>query len=98
MNVIFSRTGARRYGVLVQRLGFPTVEMNPGPGYDSELPHDLIHFVVENVLGLSRGVFGQLAAGGDAGTFRLPVASSASRAMEGTMSQYASDATILRSS
>lgn len=33
------------------------------------MPHDLLHLVVEAQLGLTRGVFGQLAAGGDAGTF-----------------------------
>lgn len=79
MEVTFERTGARRYGVRVTRAGFPTVEMDPAPGYDPRLPHDLIHFVVEEELGLSRGVFGQLAAGGHAGTFRLGPASSGSR-------------------
>jgi hypothetical protein len=29
----------------------------------------MAHFVVENELGITGGVFGQLAAGGDAGTF-----------------------------
>ncbi len=79
MNVSFSRTGSRRYGVVVERPPFPSVVMNPAPGYDPALPHDLIHFVVEDTLGLSLGVFGQLAAGGDAGTFRLPATSSSSR-------------------
>lgn len=79
MNVIFSRTGSRRYGVVVQRPPFPPVVMNPAPGYDPELPHDLVHFVVEDLLGLPLGVFGQLAAGGDAGTFRLASTSSTSR-------------------
>ena len=48
---------------------FPDFEMNPAPGYDNLIPHDLMHMVVEAQLGLSRAVFGQLAAGGDAGTF-----------------------------
>lgn len=52
-----------------KRETFPDVEMNPAPGYDPLLPHDLMHLVVEAQLGLTRGVFGQLAAGGDAGTF-----------------------------
>jgi hypothetical protein len=43
--------------------------MNPAPGYDPIMPHDLLHLVVESELGLSRGIFGQVAAGGDAGTF-----------------------------
>jgi hypothetical protein len=37
------------------------------------MPHDMMHLVVEAQLGLTRGVFGQLAAGGNAGTFRLSV-------------------------
>jgi hypothetical protein len=45
--------------------------MNPAPGYDDSLPHDLVHFVVEAELGISRGIFGQLAAGGNAGTFQI---------------------------
>lgn len=48
--------------------------MNPAPGYDPLMPHDLLHLVVESELGLTRGVFGQVAAGGHAGTFH-PVAS-----------------------
>jgi len=47
--------------------------MDPAPGYDKLIPHDMMHLVVESQLGLSRGVFGQLAAGGDAGTFHLPL-------------------------
>jgi hypothetical protein len=45
--------------------------MNPAPGYDPLIPHDMMHLVVEAKLGLSQGIFGQLAAG--AGTFRLRV-------------------------
>lgn len=71
MDVRFEQTGERRYGVFVDRTAYPSVEMNPAPSYDEDLPHDFVHFVVEEELGLSRGVFGQLAAGGDAGTFRI---------------------------
>lgn len=71
MDVTFKRTGERRYGVFVARPEHPDVEMNPAPSYDDDLPHDFIHFVVEEELGLARGVFGQLAAGGDSGTFRI---------------------------
>ena len=63
MKVTFTRTGTGRYGVQATPVGFPTVEMNPAPGYDAYLPHDLIHFAVEAELGLPLGVFGQLAAG-----------------------------------
>ena len=71
MIVVFRRTGERRYSVEAQRPGFPDVMMNPAPGYDALIPHDLMHLVVEAQLGLKRGIFGQLAAG--AGTFQLAV-------------------------
>ena len=71
MILVFRRTGQRRYAVEAQRAGFPDLEMNPAPGYDQRMPHDLMHAVVEAQLGLTRGIFGQLAAGGDAGTFQL---------------------------
>lgn len=56
-----------------QRPGFPNLEMNPAPGYDARMPHDLMHLVVEAQLGLAHGIYGQLAAGGDAGSFHLSV-------------------------
>lgn len=70
MVVVFSRTGERRYAIDVKRPPFLDVEMNPAPGYDRFMPHDLMHLVVEAQLGLTRGIFGQLSSGGDAGTFR----------------------------
>ena len=70
MLVIFRRTGQRRYAVEIRRPTFGEVEMNPAPGYDELFPHDMLHLVVEAQLGLTRGIFGQLAAGGHAGTFR----------------------------
>jgi hypothetical protein len=73
MIVIFQRSGHRRYAVEAHRSGRPDVVMNPAPGYDRLIPHDLMHLVVEAGLGLTRGVFGQLAAGGDAGTFHVPM-------------------------
>lgn len=69
MKVQFRRTGDRRYAVTIIRPECATLEMNPAPGYDARLPHDLVHFVVERELGLRHGIFGQLAAGGTAGTF-----------------------------
>src|SRR5215203_1276985 len=75
MIVAFRRTGQRKYAVEAQRSGFPDVEMNPAPGFDPLMPHDLMHLVVEAQLGLRQGIFGQLAAGGDAGTFHLFVKS-----------------------
>lgn len=70
MIVEFKRTGERRYSVTVFREGHPTIIMDPAPGYDPVIPHDLAHFIVESEIGLRGGVFGQLAAGGNAGTFR----------------------------
>lgn len=69
MEVQFKRTGERRYAVTIFREGYPTIEMNPAPGYDPIMPHDLAHLIVEKEIGLRRGIFGQLAAGGNAGTF-----------------------------
>jgi hypothetical protein len=69
MNVTFTKTGERRYRVLVEGPGVVTAQMDPAPGYDPLLPHDMAHFVVEHTLGLD-GVFGQLAKGGHAHTFR----------------------------
>ena len=73
MLLVFRRTGNRRYAVVAKRAEMPDVEMDPAPGYNQLIPHDLMHLVVEAKLGLARGIFGQLAAG--AGTFRLRVKS-----------------------
>jgi hypothetical protein len=69
MLVTFTRTGERQYAVRATLEGMPDVEMNPAPGYDSFMPHDLQHFIVERALGIDRAIYGQLAAGGTAGTF-----------------------------
>jgi hypothetical protein len=45
--------------------------MNPAPGYDDLLPHDLVHLLVEIRWGLRDGIYGEVAAGGNADTFRL---------------------------
>ena len=50
--------------------GTPAVTMNPAPGFDPRLPHDLVHYAVEREHGIELGVFGQLAAGGNLRTFR----------------------------
>jgi len=78
MLVIFRRTGQRQYAIEARRPRFGAVEMNPAPGYDELMPHDLLHLVVEAQLGLTHGIFGQLAAGGHAGTFRSYVGPSKS--------------------
>lgn len=70
MEVTFRKTGSRQYAIDVRRERFPDVTMDPAPGFDLHLPHDLVHFVVEAEMGLELGVFGQLAKGGNSGTFR----------------------------
>lgn len=67
MNVRFRRTGVRRYAVVVTLAGEPPRAMDPAPGYDDDIPHDLVHYVVEAELGLTNGVYGRAARG--AGTF-----------------------------
>jgi hypothetical protein len=69
VNVIFRKTGARRYGVWVERELASALMMDPAPGFDEYLPHDLLHFVAEAEWGLDGAVFGRLASGADAGTF-----------------------------
>jgi hypothetical protein len=73
MYLVFRRTGKRRYAVEAHREQWPDLEMDPAPGFHSLMPHDLMHLVVEAQLGLENGIFGQLAIGGDAGSFR-PIA------------------------
>jgi hypothetical protein len=68
MEVEFHRTGERRYSVVILRDNLPKLEMNPAPGFDSLMPHDLLHFLVEQEFGLRQAIFGQVASGG--GTFR----------------------------
>lgn len=71
MKVHFIRSGERRYSMRIERAGLPVLVMDPAPGFDPDLPHDMVHFVVEAALGLKTGVFGQIAAGGDAGSFHV---------------------------
>lgn len=67
MKVSFKRTGARRYAVVVAAEGEPVRALDPAPGYDDDIPHDLVHYVVEAELGFINGVYGRAARGG--GTF-----------------------------
>jgi hypothetical protein len=73
MKVTFTKTAERRYRVSVEGPGVVPSFMEPAPGYDARLPHDMAHFVVENELGIAGGIFGQLAAGGHARTFHPSV-------------------------
>lgn len=77
MEVAFKRTGVRQYAVCVRLSGRPEQWMNPAPGYDDDIPHDLVHYVVEAALGLEAGVFGRAARGG--GTFYAATTATNSR-------------------
>jgi len=76
MDVRFRRTGARRYAVVIAVAAEPPRAMDPAPGYDDDIPHDLVHYVVEGELGLANGVYGRAARG--AGTFIATAARDAS--------------------
>jgi hypothetical protein len=69
MQVRFERTGQRRYAVAVLRSQHGDLLMDPAPGYSDLIPHDRVHWVAEEEFGLRDGIFGQFAAGGNAGTF-----------------------------
>src|SRR6478735_11232413 len=69
MRVRFVRTGERRYEVRVERDLATDLVMSPAPGWSDLAPHDLVHLVVEHRFGLRDGIFGQIAAGGNARTF-----------------------------
>lgn len=68
MKVEFSKIGGRRYAVKILRDNAPILEMNPAPGFDELMPHDLCHLIVEQVLYIENAIFGQAAKG--SGTFR----------------------------
>jgi hypothetical protein len=70
MDVTFTRTGERRYAVGIEFPDAPALIMHPAPGFDPKIPHDLVHLAVELEYGIAHGVFGQVADGGHAGTFR----------------------------
>lgn len=67
MEARFKRIGERRYAVELVVPGAGVQSMSPAPGYDDDIPHDLVHYIVEAELQLHRGVFGRAAQGG--GTF-----------------------------
>ncbi|MCB1024160.1 MAG: hypothetical protein KDB79_07215 [Acidobacteria bacterium] len=69
MKVEFKRTGEKRYSVSIWRDDQPALIMDPAPGFDPLMPHDLLHFLVELKLELRHGIFGQIALGGTATTF-----------------------------
>ena len=69
---MFRRLSDRQYGIGLIRDGVrdvgDDVAVRIAPG-DTRVPHDLVHFIVEEQAGLKLGIFGQCAAGGDVGGF-----------------------------
>lgn len=75
MHVIFRKVDEKRYLIGLRRddthdVG-PDVPPRIGPG-GGPVPHDLVHFAIEEVLEIRLGIFGQLAAGGDCDGFFFP--------------------------
>ncbi len=65
----FTRQTGFRYGVDVSRESGPPARLRVVKSDAEVLPREIAHFVVEREFGLKLGIFGQLAAGGDAGRF-----------------------------
>jgi hypothetical protein len=69
LHIEFTKGPSRRYRSVLHRADGVLVELDGGSynrvgGRAGEVPHDLAHLVVERELGLERGVWGVLAAGG----------------------------------
>jgi hypothetical protein len=67
--VTFTRLTGPRYGVDVIRESGPPARLRVVKVDAEWLPGEIAHFLVEREFGLKLGIFGQLAAGGDAGRF-----------------------------
>ncbi|HEY5051646.1 MAG TPA: hypothetical protein VII50_12160 [Acidothermaceae bacterium] len=65
----FTRSTGSRYGVDVMRESGPPARLRVVKMDGDWLPREVAHFLVEREFGLKLGIFGQLAAGGDAGRF-----------------------------
>lgn len=63
MQVTFFRIPDHEWGqVLIERDDRVVYRMHAGP-ITSELPHDLVHFTVEDALGVADGIWGAIAGG-----------------------------------
>ncbi|MBJ7518922.1 MAG: hypothetical protein JHC84_04425 [Solirubrobacteraceae bacterium] len=67
--IVFVKGATRRYRSVLHRADGVEVELDGGAynrvgGPAREVPHDIAHLIVEDELGLERGVWGVLAAGG----------------------------------
>lgn len=69
MIVSFRKESDRHYSITITKRDGSRLRMGRAPGFDDWLPHDLQHLIVEKALNLKSGVFGQVEAGGTAGTF-----------------------------
>jgi hypothetical protein len=69
VRVTFTRQTECRYGVDVSRDSGPPARLRVVKLDAESLPREIKHFLVEREFGLKLGIFGQLAAGGDAGRF-----------------------------
>ncbi|MBI3687207.1 MAG: hypothetical protein HY241_07680 [Actinobacteria bacterium] len=67
MEITFTRTGGRDDWVSVMRDDGSPLRW-PWPAVGPQLPHDLVHFVVETHLRISWGFWGRVAAGADFGS------------------------------
>ncbi len=67
LDIVFHKGDTRRYRSILHRADGVAVELEGG-SYNRlgarELPHDIAHLIVEGELGLERGLWGVLAAGG----------------------------------
>src|SRR5215470_8442540 len=59
MSVHVCSHGARRYAVHATLQHEPMLEMSTALGYNSLMPHDLQHFIVERAFGIRGGILGQ---------------------------------------
>ena len=69
LEIEFYKGSTRRYRSVLHRADGVDIELDGGSynkvgGAAGEVPHDIAHLVVEEELGLERGVWGVLAAGG----------------------------------
>src|SRR3546814_13585290 len=71
MKVHFSRSGERRYSMRIEREGLPVLVMDPAPGFDPDLPHDMVNFAVAAASVLKMGVFRQIAVVGHPRSFSV---------------------------
>jgi hypothetical protein len=69
VRVTFTRQTGSRYGVDVIRESGPPARLRVLKSDAEWLPREIAHLLVEREFGLKLGIFGQLAAGGDAGRF-----------------------------